>query len=46
MSYVDFSKIPGKNDPNNANSQPCLKDTKALQKVIQAKKQNKFLLML
>ena len=46
MGYVDFSKIPAKNDPNNANSQPCLEDTKALQKVIQDKKQNKFLLML
>lgn len=46
MGYVDFSEIPAKNDPNNTNSRPCLEDTKALQKVIQAKKQNKFLLML
>lgn len=46
MGYVDFNKIPAKNDPNNVNSQPCLEDTKALRKVIQAKKQNKFLLML
>lgn len=46
MGYVDFNKIPAKNDPNNANSQPCLEDTKALQEVMQTKKQNKFLLML
>lgn len=46
MGYVDFSEIPAENDPNNVNSQPCIEDTKALRKIIQAKKQNKFLLML